>query len=144
MNQVARKIYLGMMLVLIIMRTAALYGQQPDHPMAMPSPTPKASATPPKTDMPGMPMPTAQPTASPQTPTNMPGMSMPRPSPTPAANPTNKMPGMDMGGTNANMSMGALLVDNGNEMAIRVGASTTNVLSMSAMGSGTSLLPSSS
>src|ERR1043166_2169932 len=124
MNQVARKIYLGMMLVLIIMRTAALYGQQPDHPMAMPSPTPKASATPPKTDMPGMPMPTAQPTASPQTPTNM--------------------PGMDMGGTNGNMSMGALLVDNGNEMAIRVGPSSTNVLSMSAMGSGTSLLPSSS
>ena len=52
------------------------------------------------------------------------------------------MPGMDMGGMN--MKLGPLLVMNGNEMGIRVGESKTNILSMNAMGSGTSLLPSSS
>jgi hypothetical protein len=51
---------------------------------------------------------------------------------------------MNMGGTNMpGMNMGPLLVMNESEMAIRVGASEKNVLPMSAMGSGTSLLPSS-
>ena len=41
------------------------------------------------------------------------------------------------------MNMGPLLVMNGNEMGIRIGSSDTNVMSMSAMGSGTSLQPAS-
>ena len=49
------------------------------------------------------------------------------------------MPGMNMG----SMTMGPLLVMDGNDMGIRVGGSKTNILSMSAMGSGTSLLPAS-
>ena len=46
-----------------------------------------------------------------------------------------------MGGTN--MNMGPLMVMNGNDMGIRVGSSDTNVMSMGAMGSGTSWQPSS-
>jgi hypothetical protein len=53
-----------------------------------------------------------------------------------------QMPGMNVGGMN--MNVGPLLVMDGNVMAVRVGDSKTNVLSMSAMGSGTSLLPASS
>lgn len=53
-----------------------------------------------------------------------------------------QMPGMNMGGMG--MKAGSLLVMDGNGMGIRVGDSKTNVLSMSAMGSGTSLLPASS
>jgi hypothetical protein len=55
-----------------------------------------------------------------------------------------QMPGMNMGETNAAMNMGPLLVVNGSEMGVRLGASKTNIVSMGAMGSGTSWLPSSS
>ncbi len=53
-----------------------------------------------------------------------------------------KMPGMDRSGADS-MNMGPLLVMSGDEMAIRVGPSSTNVMSMGAMGSGTSWQPSS-
>lgn len=52
------------------------------------------------------------------------------------------MPGMDMS-KNGAMDMGPLLVMSGNDLAIRVGSSGTNVTSMGAMGSGTSWQPSS-
>jgi hypothetical protein len=55
-----------------------------------------------------------------------------------------QMPGMNMGETKMPMKTGPLLVMNGNEMGIRVGVSKTNILPMSAQGSGTSLLPQSS
>jgi hypothetical protein len=72
-------------------------------------------------------------------------MPMPAPSPTPAASPSpspspmGQMQGMQMG----SMKMGPLMVMNGNDMGIRVGSSETNVMSMGAMGSGTSWQPSS-
>ena len=49
------------------------------------------------------------------------------------------MPGMESAGS---MNMGPLLVMAGDEIAIRVGSSDTNVMSMGAMGSGTSWQPS--
>ena len=48
-------------------------------------------------------------------------------------------PGMEAGA----MNMGPLLVMKGNDMGIRVGSSDTNVMSMGAMGSGTSWQPAS-
>jgi hypothetical protein len=69
-------------------------------------------------------------------------MNMPMPSASPASTPVKQMPGMDMGGMN--MNVGPLLVMDGNGMGIRVGDNKANILSMSAMGSGTSLLPASS
>ena len=47
------------------------------------------------------------------------------------------MPGM------GSMDMGPLMVMNGNDMGVRVGASDTNIMSMGAMGSGTTWQPSS-
>lgn len=126
-------------------------------PASSPSPNPQAS--PEKMDM-NMPMPSASPSASPHTHMpgmNMPGsapaaptaspekmdMNMPMPSLSPSAKPAeDNMKGMDMSGSGS-MNMGPLLVMNGNDMGIRVGSSDTNVMSMGAMGSGTSWQPSS-
>ncbi len=135
----------------------------PGMQMATPSPSPGAqpSASPQMNmTMPGMQTPQASPSASPQTQMNMPGMqvpaaspnpqaspqqkmdmNMPMPSASPSARPMGQMPGMDMGGTN--MNMGPLIVMNGNDMGIRVGASDTHIMSMGAMGSGTTWQPSS-
>jgi hypothetical protein len=123
----------------------------------------KQSATPqPSTqqmqNMPGMQMRQASPSASPKTQMNMPGMqmpsaspnpqgspqqkmdkNMPMPSASPSASPMGQMPGM--GGMN--MNMGPLMVMNGNDVGIRVGSSETNIMSMGAMGSGTTWEPSS-
>src|SRR2546421_5277085 len=123
--------------------------QQRNMPaMQMPSAPPNPQASPQQQmqmNMPGMqmpqasPSPGAQPTASPQM--NMPGMNMPMPGASPSASPMGQMPGMNMGGMN--MNMGPLMVMNGSDMSIRVGASETNLTSMGAMGSGTSWQPSS-
>ena len=130
-------------------------------PSSSPTPGVQPSASPQMDmNMPGMQMPQASPSASPQTQMNMPGMQMPAASPNPQASPQQKMdmnmpmpsaspsaspmgqmPGMDMGGMN--MNMGPLLVMNGNDMGIRVGSSDTNIMSMGAMGSGTTWQPSS-
>nr|ALS89528.1 protein of unknown function DUF2617 [uncultured bacterium] len=112
-------------------------------------------------DMPGMQIP-ATPSASPQTHTHThaPGMqmpsaslnppapaehkmdmNMPMPSASPSSSPMGAMPGMEAGGNN--MNMGPLLVMNRNELGIRVGSSDTNLMSMGAMGSGTTWQPSS-
>jgi len=136
--------------------------------MQMPttSPSPSASPTTMDMNMPGMQMPAASPSpaASPQQEMDM-NMSMPRASPSPAGGhqhgkePTamgnmnmgtpdktqpagDSMKGMDMAGTGA-MNMGPLLVMKGSDMGIRVGASDRNLMSMGAMGSGTTWQPSS-
>jgi hypothetical protein len=61
------------------------------------------------------------------------------PAPHPAGHQMGNMPGMESGA----MNMGPLMVMNGNDMGIRVGSSDTNIMSMGAMGSGTSWQPSS-
>ena len=126
-----------LVLLLLICVAKSANSQRPAHSMPMPSPAPKASPSPSPTpmDMPGMKMPAASPSPQP--------MNMPMPTANPSPTPMNQMPGMNMGETRA-MAMGPLLVMKENEMGVRVGASQTNVLSMSAMGSGTSLLPQSS
>src|SRR6266511_3962224 len=117
--------------------------------MQMPSASPNPQASPQQQmqmNMPGMqmpqasPSPGAQPGASPQTQMNMPGMNMPMPGASPSASPMAQMPGMNMGGMN--MNMGPLVLMNGDDMGIRVGSSEKNVMSMGAMGSGTSWQPS--
>src|SRR5215510_6073874 len=111
--------------------------------MQMPSSSPNPQASPQQMQM-NMPLPSASPGASPQQ-MNMPGMNMPMPSASPSASPMGQMPGMNMGGSTGgmNMNMGPLMVMMGNDMGIRVGSSDTNVMSMGAMGSGTSWQPSS-
>jgi hypothetical protein len=109
----------------------------PRHEMmpGMQMPTASPSATPRHEMMPGMQMPTASPAASPRH-EMMPGMQMPAASPSPGA--TGEMKGMEgMHGTSG-MDMGPLVIMKGNDMGIRVGSSDTNVISMGAMGSGTS------
>ncbi|MGQ0760817.1 MAG: hypothetical protein ACT4OT_02185 [Acidobacteriota bacterium] len=118
--------------------------------MPMPAASPTAS---PHQHTPGMPMPTASPSASPHQ--HMPGMPMPQPSPgsspqththmpmpgaSPSASPTGEMPGMHAG---EKMDMGPLVVMKDDDMAIRVGSSDKNVMSMGAMGSGSAWQPSS-
>jgi hypothetical protein len=124
-------------------------------------------------NMPGMQMPATSPTPAPQSPpssgqktdTSMPmNMPMPQasPSPAPGAETQGGMGNMNMqgiahsahdksGGMSAmdirsgagSMNMGPLMVMSANDMAIRVGSSQTNLMSMGAMGSGTSWQPSS-
>jgi hypothetical protein len=60
----------------------------------------------------------------------------------PAASPSPQQGMQGMEGMPA-MDMGPLMVMNGDDMGIRVGSSDTNVISMGAMGSGTSWQPSS-
>ena len=131
-------------------------------PSSSPSPGVQPSASP-QMNMPGMQMPQASPSASPQTQMDMPGMQMPSASQTPQASPQQKMdmnmpmpgaspsaspmaqmPGMESTSGMGSMNMGPLLVMSGNDMGIRVGSSDTgNIMSMGAMGSGTTWQPSS-
>jgi hypothetical protein len=127
--------------------------------MQMPQATPSASPQK-QMNMPGMQMPQASTSASPQTQMNMPGMQMPTASPNPQASPEQKMtmpmpmaspsPGQ-MGGMKnmenmpgiGSMNIGPLMVMMANDMGIRVGSSDANIMSMGAMGSGTTWQPSS-
>jgi hypothetical protein len=113
--------------------------------MPMPAASPAAS---PHQHTPGMPMPAASPAASPHQ--HTPGMPMPAASPaasphqhmppaSPSASPMGNMPGMHPAG----MDMGPLVVMKDDDMAIRVGSSDQNVMSMGAMGSGSAWQPSS-
>ncbi len=140
-------------------------------PAASPTPAPSSQKTG-VSNMPGMQMPAASapaPKASPspgqKTDTSMPmNMPMPQASPSPAASPgvsggmgNMNMPGMthtghdekqgtggmDMSSGAGSMSMGPLMVMSGGDAGIRVGSSDTNVMSMGAIASGTSLQPSS-
>src|ERR1043166_3729558 len=126
----------GLLVILIFLcLVESADAQHTGHSMPMPSPTPNASPTP-------RPTPANMPAMNPTSPAPSQQMNMPMPSPSPASTPMKEMPGMNMGGMNTNP--GSLLVMDGNEMGIRVGDRKTNILSMSAMGSGTSLLPASS
>jgi hypothetical protein len=96
--------------------------------------------------MPGMkaapsPSPSPMPQVSPAPKMNMP---MPAASPSPGAmkemNPMQNKATGEMGKT---MNMGPLLVMSGNDMGIRVGTRAENIMSMGAIGSGTSWQPSS-
>ncbi len=142
--------------------SSAQASQQMNMPAGMkqqPSPSPTASPNKTQMNMPGMQMPTASPSpqASPQQkmemkmpmPAASPGasphkmdMNMPMPA-SPSASPMGQMPGMENKQGMGSMNMGPLMVMMGNDMGIRVGSSDTNLMSMGAMGSGTSWQPSS-
>jgi len=68
-------------------------------------------------------------------------MNMPMPSPSPGE--MGGMKGMESMPGMGSMNMGPLMVMNGNDIGIRVGSSDTNLMSMGAMGSGTTWQPSS-
>jgi len=112
--------------------------------MNMPSASASPAASPEKMDM-NMPMPGASPSpagghAHGNEPSSMGNMDMGTPN---KAQPGNdSMKGMDMSGAGA-MNMGPLLVMKGSDMGIRVGSSDKNLMSMGAMGSGTTWQPSS-
>ena len=110
----------------------------PQMEMNMPMPSASPTASPEKMDMPGMhmPAPSASPSASPE---KM-EMNMPMPGASPSPGATDHMKGMP--GMEGSMNMGPLMVMSGNDMGIRVGSSETNIMSMGAMGSGTSWQPS--
>src|SRR6185503_10205797 len=100
-------------------------------PSAAPSPTPTPT-----------PSPTQKPPAPPETTDphmNMPGMQHP----VPASGTTDNQMHRTDGISESDMNMGPLLVMTGDDMSIRVGSSATNLISMGAMGSGTSWQPSS-
>lgn len=105
--------------------------KMPPAPSPKPSPTRSATPTATPSAMPGMSMPAASP--SPQTSPQKMDMPMPQASPSPGA--MQNMPGMD---TTKSESP---LVMSGNDMAVRLGASDSNVMAIGQMGSGTSWQP---
>jgi hypothetical protein len=70
-------------------------------------------------------------------------MNMPMPTASPSSGEMGGMKGMETAPGMGSMNMGPLMVVMGNDMGIRVGSSDTNIMSMGAMGSGTSWQPSS-
>jgi hypothetical protein len=121
---------------------AASPAPSPSHVMTpgmqMPSASPAPSS--PHVMTPGMQMPTASPIPQ-GSPDHQKHMPMPGASPSPGGMGEMKsMEGMPGMGT---MNMGPLMVMMGNDMGIRVGSSDTNIMSMGAMGSGTTWQPSS-
>jgi len=133
------KVRLVSMAVLMAVTTLVVAAQHthdnPVKPRPTSSPEQKESATPSASPQPSpqprMEMPNASPTASPHV--------MQQDVPQKNSGEMKNMPGMESAGS---MNMGPLLVMAGDEMAIRVGSSDTNVMSMGAMGSGTSWQPS--
>ncbi len=99
--------------------------------MQMPAASPNTLANHQRKKEMNMPMPAASPGAPPQ---KM-EMNMPMPGASPSPGAMENMPGM------GSMNMGPLMVMNGNDMGIRVGSSDTHIMSMGAMGSGTSWQP---
>src|SRR5262245_44151983 len=102
-------------------------------PAVTPTPSPSPSGTQTHRHTPGMPMPAASPSPDQK-------MNMPVPMASPSPNAMDQMEGTHTMGA---MDMGPLVVMNGDDMGIRVGSSDTNLISMGAMGSGTSWQPSS-
>jgi hypothetical protein len=129
---------LSLVTAICLLALATAMAQHAGHTMATPSPTPKASVspTPQMESMPDMQKPSTSPSPAPQTHMNMP-MPAASPSPGPSSTPIDQM-------NSGSMNIGPLLVMKGDEMSIRLGVSKTNIVSMNAMGSGTSLLPASS
>ena len=112
--------------------------KMPGMQMPAASPSPTAQASPSQMEM-KMPMAAPSPAA-------LPGkmeMNMPMPAASPSPSAMGEMKGMERRSGTGEMNMGPLMVMSGNEMGIRVGSSDTNIMSMGAMGSGTSWQPSS-
>jgi len=149
-----RKVHLGgtrsfAVALFILFLTIVGMGQHQGHDM---KPRPKVTPTPtPQRDQPQQ-QPNASPSGTPlnkEMEMNSPSMQIPAssPSPSPHMHPSMPMPsstpqeepGMQMG----SMNMGPLMIMTENDMGIRVGSSDTNIMSMGAMGSGTSWQPSS-
>ena len=155
-----KQLILSVALVLVFSTGSSVLSQHEGHNKPKPTPAKPKPKTPPKQaptkpepspeatpqehemkDMPRMPMPEATPAASPQ----------PSPAviekPARTARPGMEMPDASASGASApgatSMNMGPLLVMSGDDMSIRVGASTANVMPMGQMGSGTSWTPES-
>ncbi|HBB88452.1 MAG TPA: hypothetical protein DC047_12635 [Blastocatellia bacterium] len=120
------------------------------------SPTPNPQASPHQMDMnmPGHQMPVNSPSPNPQASPHQMDMNPSVPAASPSSGTTHthgEQPGamgnMDMSSANGaqpgSMNMGPLMVMSGNDIGIRVGSSDTNLMSMGAMGSGTTWQPSS-
>jgi len=124
-----------LLFTLTLIAFAQHQGHQMPKPTASPTPaatpSPSGSSTQTHRDSPGMKVPAAYP--SPEQMMNTPS---PMASDSPSA--TGHMHGAGTG-----VDVGSLIVMEGDEMGIRVGSSDTNVMSMGAMGSGTSWQPSS-
>src|SRR6266446_5705615 len=124
-----------LLFTLTLIALAQHQGHQMPKPTASPTPaatpSPSGSSTQTHRDSPGMKVPAAYP--SPEQMMNTPS---PMASPSPSA--TGHMHGAGTG-----VEVGSLIVMEGDEMGIREGSSDTNVMSMGAMGSGTSWQPSS-
>jgi hypothetical protein len=127
----------------------------PGHQMPANSPSPNPQVSPQtQTHMPGMNMPMSSPTPNPQAPPHQMDMNQSVPAASPSSGTTHThgeqpaaMGNMDMSSPNGappgSMNMGPLMVMSGNDIGIRVGSSDTNLMSMGAMGSGTTWQPSS-
>jgi len=129
----------------------------PGMQMPATSPAPNPQASPQQMhNMPGMQMPATSPAPNPQASPHRMDMNMPMPAASPSSGTTHThgehpapMGNMDMSSANkgqpasGSMNMGPLMVMSGNDIGIRVGSSDTNLMSMGAMGSGTTWQPSS-
>jgi len=120
-----------------------VFAQHQGHPKPSPSPLPTASPAH------KHPMPTSSPSPSPSaSPGHMHQTASPSTSPSPTAKPGTSHP-HEMNSSSPDMTgemteMGPLLMMRGEEMFVRVGRSTVNVMPMGRMGSGTSWQPASS
>jgi hypothetical protein len=115
------------MLSVFFSASQSVFSQHEGHRMPTTKPTPAA------------PSPTATPQPSPAS-TGSGHMHVPAARPDETKSQPEKSSGMEMP---APAGVGSLLVMSGDDMGIRVGASETNVMSMGAMGSGTTWQPSS-
>src|SRR5262249_52474481 len=110
--------------------------------MQMPSSSPNPQASPQQKMQMSMPMPSASPGASPPQ-TTMPGMNMPMPGASPSPGMQNMKDMKNMSGM-GEMNLESLMVMRGDDMAVRIGDSETNVMNLGQMGSGTSWQPDTS
>jgi hypothetical protein len=99
--------------------------------MQMPAASPSPQASPQQQMEMNMPMPAASPGASPQ----KPEMNMPMPQASPSPGAMENMPGMAATNTNSPLAM------SGQDMAVKLGSSASNVMLIGQMGSGTSWQP---
>lgn len=99
--------------------------------MQMPATSPNPKASPPQKMEMNMPMPAASPGTSPQ----KPEMNMPMPQASPSPGAMGNMPGMAATNNNSPLAM------SGQDMAVKLGSSASNVMLIGQMGSGTSWQP---
>jgi len=125
----------GILGALIVFFISSVNAQHEGHKMPAPKPTPRAtpSSAPKKEPATPATTPTARPVASPSQ-THTHGTPAVTPSPTPDSDTTDH---------SAATEMGPLLMMHGDDMFIRVGNSSVNLIPMGRMGSGTSWQPES-